>query len=105
MEIAGWAFLISYVVCFAVAYVLVRRLLGFRWARLTLGLICLHTALAICLLALSLTFPMAGSVVAVILFLATGFVGGRILLEKIGPSRRLARLARIYAACGWPVKG
>ena len=34
---------------------------------------------------------------------ASGFVALHIVLEKIGPDRRTARLARIYAALGWPV--
>lgn len=103
LEVAGAAFLAAYAIHFAVLNLLAWRLLDFRWAPLSLGLIGMHTAVALALLALSLTYPVAGGVAAVILFGVTGFVGGHILLEKIGPSRRLAPLARIYAACRWPV--
>lgn len=103
LEIAGTAFLAAYAIHFALLNLLARRLLHFRWEPLSLRLLVVHCGLALILLALSLAYPLAGVIAAAILVVVTGFVGGHILLEKIGPSRRTAPLARAYAACGWPV--
>lgn len=103
LEIAGMAFLAAYVIHFTLLNLLAHRLLHFRWEPLSLRLLIVHGGLALSLLALSLAFPMAGVIIGAILAVGTGFVGGHILLAKIGPSRRTAPLARVYAACGWPV--
>lgn len=103
LDVAGIAFLVAYAIHFGVLNILVRRVLPFRWEPLSLVMIGAYGALALCLLALVLTYPFAGAAAAIVLFLVTGFVGGHILLEKIGPSRRTAPLARLYAACRWPL--
>ncbi|RKF12442.1 O-antigen translocase [Roseovarius spongiae] len=105
LEVAGVAFLLAYVIHFAVVTVLVRRLHGFRWEGLSLQLAGAHAMLALGLLALSLTLPLAGAAAGVVLGLVTAFVGGHILLTKIRPHGRLvSRMARIYEFVGWPVK-
>ncbi|MGC9418247.1 MAG: O-antigen translocase [Rhodovulum sp.] len=102
---AGPAFTLAYIIHFAVLYFLARRIHGFRWQPLSLGLLGLHAGLALALLALALIAPLAAGVAAPALALATGLFGLRIVLVKIGPEGRLAaRLARLYAAIGWPIR-
>jgi O-antigen/teichoic acid export membrane protein len=101
---AGVAFLAAYVIHFGVLNVLVARLQGFRWEGLSLRLIGLHVGLGAMLLALARIAPVPAAVVAVPLAAATGLFGLRVVLEKVGPHGRLAsRLARVYAAIGWPL--
>jgi len=105
IQAAGPAFTLAYLVHFAVLSVLVRRILGFRWQALSLGLLGLHAGLAVALLAVALTAPLAAAIASPILGLATGLFGLRVVLVKIGPQGRLAaRFARLYAAIGWPIK-
>ena len=68
-------------------------------------LLALHGGLALALLALSLARPAEAAVAAVLLAAATGAVGLHTVLGKIGPDRRTAALARLYARVGWPVRG
>lgn len=103
LEVAGTAFFAAYVLCFVLVYVLARRLQGFRWEPLSAGLICAYTVLSLSVLAISLIWPVLGMGLSAILFAVTGFVGGHIVLEKIGPHRYTAPFARVYAACGWPL--
>ena len=103
LEVAGAAFLLAYAVHFGVLNFLVRRVMPFRWERLSLALIGGYTAAAIALLALSLAYPLWGAISAMTCTAIAGFVGGHILLEKIGPSRYTAPLARVYAFCRWPI--
>jgi len=104
IQAAGPAFTMAYIVHFAVLSVLVRRILGFRWHALSLGLLGLHAGLAVALLAVALTTPLAAAIASPVLALATGLFGLRVVLIKIGPGGRLAsRLARLYAAIGWPI--
>jgi len=105
IQAAGPAFTMAYIVHFAVLSVLVRRILGFRWHALSLGLLGLHAGLAVALLAVALTTPLAAAIASPVLALATGLFGLRVVLIKIGPQGRLsARFARLYAAIGWPIK-
>lgn len=102
---AGPAFMIAYVIHFAVLNVLVRRFHGFRWQPLSLVLLVLHAGLGAGLLALALISPHAAALAALLLALATGLFGLRVVLVKIGPEGRLvARFARFYAAIGWPIR-
>lgn len=103
LEFAGLAFLTTYVVHFALLTFLAHRVMHFRWKALTLRLIVAHVGLVALVISVALTAPLLGAAVAVLLFLVTGFAGGKLVLEKIGPSARTAPLARLYAACGWPV--
>ena len=99
------AFVIGHVVCFFVVFLFAKRLTGFRWEALSLGLLGLHVGLAATLLALALTVPLAATLASPVLAAATGLFGLRVVLIKIGPEERVAaRLARIYAAIGWPIK-
>ena len=102
--ITAIAFLLGYVVYFYVVYFLAHRLTGFSWAPLSLRLLGLHASLAVALLALALTAPLAAAVVSPVLACATGLFGLRVVLIKMGPEGRIAaRFARIYAAIGWPL--
>jgi O-antigen/teichoic acid export membrane protein len=106
MDILGVAFLLAYAVGFVRNTLLVRRHFKFCWEALSLWLVAGHGTLALALLALSLTFPVTGMIIAVILAASTGLVGGRIVVSKIGPQGGLAsRIARFYAAIGWPIQG
>lgn len=105
IEIAGVAFLLAYAVHFAVLNLAVRRVYGFVWEGLSLKLLALHAGLALLVLALALLWPLAGAVAALVLGAVTGTAGLHIVLGKVGPDRRTARLCRLYATLGWPVKG
>lgn len=101
---AGVVFLLGYIVYFSTANILARRLHGFRWQGLSLKLLGLHAVLAVAMLGLAFTDPLTGGVAALALGIGTGFVGGHIVLTKIGPHGRAAPLARFYSAVGWPVR-
>ncbi|TVO61901.1 hypothetical protein [Spiribacter vilamensis] len=64
----------------------------------------LHVALTMATLGLAFINPLTGGVAALVLGIVTGFVGGHIVLTRIGPHGRVAPVARIYAALGWPVR-
>lgn len=105
LEVTGIAFLLAYVIYFAVIAMLVRHLHGFRWEGLSARLVGLHVLLAVALLALSLTFPVAGALTAINLGLATALLGGHIVIAKIGSHGRLvSRIARLYEWIGWPIR-
>lgn len=104
LEIAGIAFLLGYAVHFGVLNLLVRRLHDFRWESLSLKLLAVHTGMTLGLLPLVLMAPALGGIVSVFLALVTGFVGGHIVITKIGPHGRVAVVARIYATLGWPIR-
>ena len=105
LEIVGYAFLVSYMIYFVVVSLFARRLHGFRWQPLSLRLLGLHVLLAVLLLALSLTFPVAGALASIGLGLGTAFWGGHVVISKIGPHGRLvSRVAEIYEKLGWPIR-
>lgn len=105
LEVAAYAFVLGYIVYLATVFILVRRIHGFRWQPLSLGLLALHAGLAVALLAQAMTSPLTAAVLSPVLALATGLFGLRVVLIKIGPAGRIAaRLARFYAAIGWPIK-
>ena len=105
IQVAGPAFAIAHVVHFALLNFLVRRIHGFRWQGLSLGLLALHSILAVALLAAAFTAPLMAAIASPIVAFATGLFGLRVVLIKVGPEGRLAsKLARIYAAIGWPIK-
>ena len=81
-----------------------RKIHGFRFQPLSLGLLGLHAVLALALLGLALVAPLAAAVASPVLAGATGLFGLRVVLVKIGPEGRLAsRFARFYTAIGWPI--
>ena len=105
VEAAGIAFFAAYAMYFVLLHVLTRRLFGFRWERLSLTLIGVHTVLAVLILTLSRQSPFLAASVAVVLALATSIVGLRIVVMKIGPHGRLSkRLHAAFAALRWPVQ-
>ncbi|SHL65930.1 polysaccharide transporter, PST family [Roseovarius marisflavi] len=105
LEVTGIAFLLAYVILFAVIAILVRQLHGFRWEGLSLGLVAGHAGLALALLALARAAPLAGAGASAALGLITAFVGGHIVITKIGSHGRLvSRVARIYEMIGWPIR-
>ncbi len=103
LEVAGVAFLLSYALHFVLLNFLVRQVVAFQWERLSLMLIGGYAVIGLALLAASLFSPLVGGIAAIMAGAATGFIGGHILLEKIGTSRYTRHLARIYAVCRWPI--
>ena len=105
LRVTAIAFLVGYIVYFAIVSTLVYTLQGFRWQRLSLLLLALHATLALALLVLVRTVPEAAAIASVCLALATGLLGLRVVLIKMGPEGRAAeRFSRIYAAIGWPIR-
>lgn len=104
LEVTGIAFLLAYVIYFAVIALLVRRLHGFRWEGLSARLVGTHAALALGLLVLARELPLIGAAASVALGLGTAFVGGHVVITKIGAQGRLiSKLAAVYRALGWPI--
>jgi PST family polysaccharide transporter len=102
---AGPAFTIAYILHFCLLNILVRRIHGFRWHALSLGLLGLHTGLSVALLVLALIEPVTAALASPLLAAATALFGLRVVLVKIGSKGRLAsRLARIFASIGWPIR-
>lgn len=105
LEVTAYAFVLGYLVYLTTVYVLARRIHGFRFQPLSFGLLGLHTGLATCLLGLAFVAPLAAALASPVLAAATGLFGLRVVLVKIGPEGRLAaRLARFFAAIGWPLE-
>lgn len=105
VEAAGIAFLIAYMLSFTLVFLLTRRLFGFHWDRLSLGLIGVHAALATLILGLSSLAPLLAAGVSVALAAVTAVVGLRIVIMKIGPHGRLStRLHATFAKLGWPIR-
>jgi O-antigen/teichoic acid export membrane protein len=105
LEVTAYAFVLGYLVYLTTAYTLARSIHGFRWESLSLGLLGLHTSLAVALLALALTVPLAAALASPVLAVATGLLGLHVVLAKIGSEGRLAnRLTHFYASIGWPVR-
>lgn len=105
LQVTAIAFLVGYVVYFATVNLLAHTLQGFRWQPLSLLLLVLHVTLALALLVLAQIAPDAAAIASVCLALGTGLFGLRVVLIKMGPEGRVAaRLARIYAAIGWPIR-
>ena len=105
LEAAGIAFLLAYMLYFLLLYAATRRVFGFRWYGLSLGLIGVHATLASMILALSRYVPVLAAGMALVLAVMTGVVGLRIVLMKIGPHGRLStRLHAVFAALRWPIR-
>ncbi len=105
LPITAIAFFLGYIAYFAAAYLLVRRIHSFLWQSLSLYLLGLHVGLAMALLGLALTAPVAAALAAPLLSLATALFGLRVVLTKVGRAGRFAdRLSRFYAAVGWPIR-
>ena len=104
LQVTAYAFVVGYLVYLTTVYILARRIHGFRFQPLSLGLLGLHAGLAVMLLGLALVAPLAAAMASPVLAVATGLFGLRVVLIKIGPEGRLApRLARLYAAIRWPL--
>jgi PST family polysaccharide transporter len=101
----GPAFTIAYILHFALVYFIVRRIFQFRWQRLSLALLAIHTSLAIALLGTTLLLPQLAAFASVFLALVTGVFGVRVVLSKIGDQGSLPiRMYRIFARLGWPIR-
>jgi len=105
VEAAGMAFMIAYAMYFILLHVLTRRLFEFRWERLSLTLIAVHTILASLILAISRQSPILAAGVAVVLAAVTAIAGLRIVVMKIGPHGRLStRLHAVFSALRRPIR-
>ena len=103
LEIAGIAFLAGYLIYFVLVNLLVRDAVQFRWERLSVVLLAVYVAIAVVLLVIAFWHPMVGMVTAGLVCTVTGFIGGHILLERLGPSRYTAPLVKLYGALRWPI--
>lgn len=98
-------FLLAYVVYFVTTNALARAILGFRWQALSLKLFAMHAALSAGLLVLAQAAPSLAAIASPVLALGTGIFGLRVAVIKLGAEGRVAgRLARLYAALGWPIR-
>jgi O-antigen/teichoic acid export membrane protein len=105
LDVTAYAFVLGYLVYLTIAYLLARSIHGFRWQALSLGLLGLHTSLAVALLVLALMAPLAAAIASPLLAAATGLFGLRVVLSKVGNHGRLAtRLYGIFAKLGWPIQ-
>lgn len=105
LDIAGYAFLISYLVYFAVVALLVHCLYGFRWQPLSLRLLGLHATFAAALLLLALNHPGAGALASLGFGLGTALWGVHVIISKIGSHGRLvSSIAQFYNRLGWPIR-
>jgi PST family polysaccharide transporter len=105
LEITGIAFLIGYIVYFFVVYFIVRQLRNFRWQSLSLKLFAFQILLSLGLLFVAMSLPVVGVVISPFVAIATGVVGGRVVLQKTGSDGRIATKGyAIYARIGWPIK-
>ncbi|BBC73983.1 O-antigen translocase [Altererythrobacter sp. B11] len=104
LVVAGIAFLASYAVYFTVTLRLAGKVTDFRMSRLSLRLLAAYSTVAVGLLVLSLSLPIAGGAASGLAATAGALAGGRILLGKIGPHPYASQVARVYAKCGWPIR-
>lgn len=105
LEATAYAFALGYLVYLCIVYVLVRSIHGFVWQTLSFGLLCLHASLAVALLALALTAPLTAALASPLLAAATGIIGLRIVLTKVGSDGHLpTRLYAMFERLGWPIK-
>jgi len=104
LTMAGTAFFAAYVIHFAFLAFLVHSQYGFRWELLSLRLFAVFAVLILLLFGIARMSPAAGAATSIVLALATGAAGLRIVVTKIGPTGRAAgAVARVYAAFGWPI--
>ena len=103
LEIAGIAFLAGYFLLFLLVNLLVRNAVQFRWERLSVVLLTSYAAIGAAVLALAFWIPIAGMVAAGLVCAVTGFIGGHVLLERLGPTRYTAPLVKLYGALRWPI--
>jgi PST family polysaccharide transporter len=105
LDVTAYAFVLGYLVYLTTVYILARRIHGFRFQPLSLGLLGLHAVLAVALLGMALLNPLAAAVASPILAAATGLFGLRIVLSKVGMHGRLpTRLYGVFARVGWPIE-
>lgn len=102
LEATAYAFVLGYLVYLMSVYFSARRIHGFNWEALSLGLLGLHTSLAIGLLALALTKPLAAAFASPLLAMAAGLIGLRVVLMKVGSGGAgIALLVSFYSYIGW----
>jgi O-antigen/teichoic acid export membrane protein len=105
LEVTAYAFVLGYLVYLTIVYMLARNIHDFRWQALSLGLLGLHTGLAVALLVLALMAPLAAAIASPLLATATGLFGLLIVLSKVGKHGRVpTRLYGIFARLGWPIR-
>jgi PST family polysaccharide transporter len=102
---AGPAFTVSYLMQLCLEYIVARRILGFRWQPLSLGLLALHVFLTCALFVISFFSPQLAAFASVVLALSTGIFGVRVVLSKIGTQGRIpTRLYGVFERLGWPIQ-
>ncbi len=105
LKVAGIGFSLSFLVIFPLAWALVHKLNGFRFAPLSAVLLLGHLALSAVMLALAYSAPSVAVWAGLLFALASGIAGLRVVLIKIGSGGRLAGLlSSFFAAIGWPMR-
>lgn len=105
LALAGIGFALAYAAYVLVLWRIMSRSGGFRFAPLSGWLLANHLVLAVLTLAMARTAPHLAAVAGVLLALASGLVGLRVVLIKIGPDSRLAaRMYALFARMRWPVR-
>ena len=105
LEVTAYAFVLGYLCHMSMVYLVARQPFSFRWQALSLGLLGLHTSLGVALLVLALMAPLAAAIASPLLTAATGLIGLRIVLSKVGKHGRLpTKLYGFFAQLGWPIQ-
>ena len=105
LEVTAYAFVLAYLVYLTIVYLMARNIHRFRWQALSLRLLGLHTSLGVALLVLALLAPLAAAIASPLLTAATGLIGLRIVLSKVGKHGHLpTKLYGFFAQLGWPIQ-
>lgn len=104
VEAAGPAFVAANAIVISANIWAVRRLHGFRWQRLSWWLTSTHLAVAVVLLMVADTSPLAAAGACMAAGAATGVWGARLVAVKIGPEGPLGRLTTgLFRLLRWPL--
>lgn len=105
LDIAGIAFLISYMAYFGLVMIFANWKSGFRWQSGPLKLFVLHVVLALTLLVVARMDHSAGAAAGIIISMVTAFIGLHAVISRSGQHGRVvSRISRAYAIIGWPVR-
>ena len=99
------AFCAGYVIYFMIVNIVVYTSQRFRWGPLTLKLLVLHISFASIFLGIALKAPVFAAIASPLIAAATGLIGLRIVLQKVGPGGRVSRqFSNMYIKIGWPIR-
>lgn len=105
LEIAGTGFAVAYLTYLILLILLVRRLNGFHFEKLSITLLTLHLSLSVVVLFLAHAAPVSAAITSLMLATVSSLIGLRVVLIKVGPEGRLAsKLAAIFDIVRWPIR-